>query len=77
MYVRRTKYIEMIHLSDYMANHKLTDADVAEALGLTRSSVSRLRRRKMRPDWETIQKIQEFTGGQVTANDFVSLEAAQ
>ena len=63
----------MIHLSDYMAAHKLTDDDVAAALGRTRSTVSRIRRRKMRPDWKTIEKIQEFTGGQVTANDFLSL----
>ncbi len=67
----------MIHLSDYMDAHNLTDDDVAAALGRTRSTVSRIRRRKMRPDWETIEKIQEFTGGQVTANDFVKIEPAQ
>lgn len=69
----------MMHLSDYMTIHQLSDDDVASALGLTRASVSRLRRRKMRPDWKTIDKIKEFTGGQVTADDFASLnaEAAQ
>jgi transcriptional regulator with XRE-family HTH domain len=67
----------MIHLSDYMNAHKLTDDDVAAALGRTRSTVSRIRRRKMRPDWETIKKIQEFTGGQVTANDFVKIDPAR
>ncbi len=64
----------MIHLSDYMAQNNLSDADVAVALNLTRASVSRFRRRKMRPDWKTIEKIKEFTGGKVTADDFVSIE---
>jgi transcriptional regulator with XRE-family HTH domain len=77
MYAGRTCGITMIHLSDYMDAHNLTDDDVAAALGRTRSTVSRIRRRKMRPDWETIEKIQEFTGGQVTANDFVKIEPAQ
>lgn len=74
MYARRTNGRTMIHLSDYMAANELSDADVASALGLTRASVSRFRRRKMRPDWKTIEKIKEFTGGQVTADDFASLE---
>lgn len=64
----------MIHLSDYMAANDLTDPDVAEAIGVTRASVSRFRRRKMRPDWQTIEKIKQFTGGQVTADDWASLE---
>lgn len=64
----------MIHLSDYMAANRLTDDDVASALGRTRVTVSRIRRRKVRPDWETIQKIKEFTNGEVTADDFASLD---
>jgi transcriptional regulator with XRE-family HTH domain len=67
----------MIHLSDYMTANGLSDDDVAAALGLTRASVSRFRRRKMRPDWKTIEKIREFTGGQVTADDFTSLEVSE
>lgn len=66
----------MIHLSDYMAANNLTDDAVASALGRTRATVSRIRRRKMRPDWETIQKIKDFTNGEVTADDFAKLEEA-
>lgn len=63
----------MIHLSEYMTAKKLSDDDVASAIDRTRATVSRIRRRKMRPDWETIQKIKDFTNGEVTADDFVSL----
>ncbi len=66
----------MIHLSDYMANNNLSDDDVAAAIDRARATVSRIRRRKMRPDWETIKKIQDFTKGEVTANDFVEIDGA-
>lgn len=67
----------MIHLSDYMTANKLGDDEVAAALDISRASVSRIRRRKMRPDWKTIEKIKQFTGGQVTADDFVSLDTEE
>jgi transcriptional regulator with XRE-family HTH domain len=64
----------MIHLSEYMASHKLSDADVAERIERSRETVSRIRRKKVRPDWETIERIKKFTDGAVTADDFASLE---
>lgn len=66
-----------MHLSDYMTLHKLDDDAVANAIGKTRVTVSRIRRRKVRPDWPTIEKIKEFTKGQSTADDYASLESAQ
>lgn len=66
-----------MHLSDYMTLHKLDDDAVAAAIKVTRVTVSRIRRRKVRPDWPTIEKIQTFTKGQSTADDYVKLEAAQ
>jgi transcriptional regulator with XRE-family HTH domain len=63
----------MIHLADYMSANNLSDDDVAAALGRTRATISRIRRRKTRPDWETINKIKQFTMGQVTADDFLTL----
>lgn len=69
-----------MHLSDYMATHSLTDDQVATAIGRNRATVSRIRRRKVRPDWETINEIAKFTGEAVTANDFATLpevEAAE
>ena len=66
-----------MHLSDYMAKHKLNDAAMAEKIARSRATVSRIRRRVVRPDWETIERISALTKGQVTADDFQSLEAAQ
>lgn len=60
-----------------MEANNLSDDTVAEGIERTRETVSRIRRRKVRPDWDTIQKIKEFTGGLVTADDFQDLEVAQ
>lgn len=71
----------MVHLSEYMAANNLSDADVAQGIDRSRETVSRIRRKKVRPDWETIERIKKFTAGAVTADDFASLngepEAAQ
>lgn len=64
-----------MHLSDYMAEKNLSDEDVAKEIGRSRATVSRIRRRKVRPDWQTIENIKEFTKGAVSADDF--LEAVQ
>lgn len=66
-----------MHLSDYMAIANLTDDEVAVGIERSRVTVSRIRRRKVRPDWDTIKEIQTFTKGAVTANDFVEAEASQ
>lgn len=67
-----------MHLSDYMTLHRLDDDAVANAIGKTRATVSRIRRRKVRPDWPTIEKIKEFTEGESTADDYQDIgEAAQ
>jgi hypothetical protein len=65
-----------MHLSDYMTVHELDDDAVAVGIERTRATVSRIRRRKVRPDWETIEKIKNFTQGACTADDFTSLESA-
>jgi transcriptional regulator with XRE-family HTH domain len=67
----------MMHLSDYMTKKNLSDNEVAEAIKRSRATVSRIRRRKVRPDWQTIEKIREFTDGACTADDFVELGVAQ
>ena len=66
-----------MHLSEYMALHKLDDDAVAAGIDRSRVTVSRIRRRKVRPDWATIEKIKEFTSGQSTADDYSTLEATQ
>lgn len=66
-----------MHLSEYMNLHKLDDDAVAAGIKKTRVTVSRIRRRKVRPDWATIEAIKEFTKGASTADDYASLEPSQ
>ena len=66
-----------MHLSDYMADRKLSDEQVAEAIRRSRVTVSRIRRRKVRPDWPTIEALREWSEGKITANDFEQLQAAE
>ncbi len=64
-----------MHLSDYMRELKLRDEDFAPLIERSRVTVSRIRRRKTRPDWKTIERIRRVTGGLVTADDFVVVYA--
>jgi transcriptional regulator with XRE-family HTH domain len=59
-----------MHLSVFMAERSLSDEAVAEAIGCSRVTVSRIRRQVVRPDWSTIKKLKEFSDGAVTADDF-------
>jgi transcriptional regulator with XRE-family HTH domain len=63
-----------MHLSDYMRKKNLSDDEVATAIRRSRPTVSRIRRGRVRPDWDTIRNIEKFTGGVVTASDFTNLE---
>lgn len=51
----------------------LSDEDVAGAIDVSRVTVSRIRRGKVRPEWSTIGKLKEFSGGEITADDFQNL----
>lgn len=63
-----------MHLSDFMRLKNLTDAEVADQIGVSRVTVNRIRRRMVRPDWETITKLNRMSRGAITANDFAELE---
>ena len=65
-----------MHLSDYMAERGLKDQEVAEKIQRSRVTVSRIRRRKVRPDWPTIEALREWSGGAISANDFQQAERA-
>jgi transcriptional regulator with XRE-family HTH domain len=67
----------VMHLSDYMAQKGLSDQTVATAIRRSRVTVSRIRRRKVRPDWPTIEALREWSGGAVTADDFMQIDGAQ
>lgn len=71
-------YNGAMHLSDYMVARGLSDDEVADAIKRTRPTVSRIRRRLVRPDWETITALREWSQGEITANDFeAAAEAAE
>lgn len=61
-------------LSDYLSANGLTLAAFAAKSGLSVPTVSRLRRGLNRPDWKTLDAINEATDGQVTANDFCATD---
>lgn len=66
----------MMHLSEFMSANNLDDEAVAIGIDRSRVTVSRIRRRKVRPDWATIERIKSYTDGQCTADDFQDLDAS-
>lgn len=56
-----------------MESRGLSDEDVAGAIEVSRVTVSRIRRGKVRPDWSTIGKLKDFSAGEITADDFQDL----
>ena len=73
--MRRVYKVRVMHLSEYMTAKNLSDEEVAISIGVTRPTVSRIRRKLVRPDWGTIRRIEAFTEGVVTASDFTNLNA--
>lgn len=60
-----------MHLSEFMAANDLSDEQVGLGIGKTRASVSRYRRRLVRPEFpDVIERIKAYTNGQVTADDW-------
>jgi DNA-binding XRE family transcriptional regulator len=64
-----------MHLDQYMEKTGLDDEQVARLIGVSRVTVSRIRRRKVRPDWTTILQLRKLSRGAITASDFEVLEA--
>lgn len=65
----------MTHLSDYMTARELDDEAVAAAIDVSRVTISRIRRRKVRPDWSTLGKLKRWSNGEITADAFQTLDA--
>lgn len=61
-------------LAEYLHENRLTQAQFAERIGTTQATVSRFIRGKRFPHVAILRRIQEETGGAVTAGDM--LEAA-
>lgn len=70
-------HIREMKLAAYMKITRTTDAKLAEEVERDRSTVTRWRQGKTRPDWLAIEKLEAVTNGAVTAQDFVTLEAAR
>lgn len=66
-----------MHLSAFMSERGLSDEEVAAAVDRNRVSVSRWRRRLVRPDWEAIERIKAFTDGEVSADDWAGPLSAE
>lgn len=61
-----------MNLSDYMTAENLTDEAMAIRIGRSRTTISRLRRGKVLPDWDTMRAILDATNGAVTPDAFLS-----
>jgi predicted transcriptional regulator len=67
-----------MQLAEWMQRKNLGDQAMADLIGdVDRSMVSRYRRRTHRPSWSVVLRIIEITGGEVTADDFLTVEAAE
>lgn len=58
-------------LADWMTLAGIKDSAFAEKVGRDQSTISRIRRGEVLPDWSTVVRIAEATEGAVTANDFM------
>lgn len=68
-------------LAAYMIRHGLDDSAMAEKvrepdLHCDRTMIGRYRREERRPDWAIIKRIAEVTEGDVSADDWMTLEPA-
>ena len=58
-------------LDQYLTDAKITDAAFAVLIDRDPATVSRLKRGLTKPDWITLDRIREATGGLVMPNDFL------
>lgn len=63
-------------LDSYLSREGISNAAFAEQIGVDPSSVWRFRQGARIPRRETMQKIVDLTGGDVTPNDFFREDAA-
>lgn len=64
-------------LADYISSTATTREDFAAVIGVDVASVCRYINGTRRPKWDVIATIKQVTGGQVTADDFLELEAEE
>lgn len=65
-----------MNLDRWMTETGATDEAFAVMVGVSRPTISRIRKGKRQPSLDVMRAIWEATAGAVTANDFVHGEAA-
>lgn len=60
-----------MRLGDWLDEHRMADATLADKLGVDRSTVGRWRAGDSKPRDKTMRRLIEITAGAVTANDFL------
>lgn len=65
-----------MQLSDWMTQKKIDDDAMAALINKSRVSVSRYRRGIETPGTDTLRRIVEVTGGEVSANDMLGISEA-
>jgi transcriptional regulator with XRE-family HTH domain len=67
--------VPAMKLDQYLTRNKMTATTMAHLLGCAVSTVTRIRKGEIKPDFATIQEILDMTGGQVKPNDFFVMPA--
>lgn len=65
-------HIWQMDLAEWMQKKNLADADLAIQVERDRTTVSRWRTKKTKPDFDALVAIEKLTGGKVTAKDFAA-----
>ena len=63
-----------MRLEDWMRARGVSDEELADRVGVSRASISRIRRSKMNVSMATAQRIYAATDGAVQPNDLAHLE---
>lgn len=66
-------YAYFMKLSEWADKKGLNDAELANLLGVSQPTATRLRNGKRRPGWEVLQRILDATGSQVREEDFFTV----
>ena len=67
----RLKHNDKMKLDTFLKSANLDDEAFGAQIQRDRTTVYRLRTGKRAPDWDTVIKIREATGGKVSAEDWL------
>lgn len=67
--------LDLMRLTDYLREHKLTHTGFAAKIGATQAAVTRYVNGRRKPSLDKLLVIERVTGGAVQARDFADLPA--